>query len=287
MKLNDSINETRRQIALWRTQGCSIGFVATMGYLHAGHRSLIEQSVAHNDKTVVSIFVNPTQFGANEDLSSYPRDLERDMQLCQEAGADLIFNPQPEQMYPEPAAVSVTVTGLSDRLCGQSRPGHFQGVVTVVTKLFNIITPDRAYFGQKDAQQLAIIKKMVKDLDFPIEIIGCPIVREPDGLALSSRNTYLSPDQRQEALVLFESLQLARSLIVKGERDAAKIEVAIGATITAKKLCTIDYVAIVSAATLDKLTTIHGDTLIALAVKVGTTRLIDNIVVEAGEVPQS
>ena len=206
MEIVSTIKEVRENVKKWKKEGLSIGLVPTMGYLHEGHASLIVRAAQENDKVIVSDFVNPTQFAPNEDLESYPRDLERDAQVCQQSGADLIFHPSPEEMYYPDAVTFVNMTGPSDELCGKSRPIHFRGVCTVVSKLFNITTPDRAYFGQKDAQQLAVIKRMVRDLNFDIEIVGCPIIRENDGLAKSSRNTYLNPAERQAALIIHKAL---------------------------------------------------------------------------------
>ena len=247
-----------------------------MGYLHEGHASLIAKSASQNDKTVVSVFVNPTQFGPGEDLASYPRDIDRDCDLCKEMGADLVFNPEPEEMYGESFCSYVDMDILPNELCGLSRPVHFRGVQTVVTKLFNIVTPDRAYFGEKDAQQLAIIKKMVSDLNMDIEIVGCPIVREADGLAKSSRNTYLSETEREAALVLSRSLKIGKELIANGETDAKKVITAITQEIQKEPLAEIDYVKIVDALTMQQVETIDKPILCAIAVKIGTTRLIDN-----------
>lgn len=220
MKIVKTVEEVRACVSEWRKQGLSIGFVPTMGYLHEGHQSLIKRA-AENDKTVVSIFVNPMQFGPKEDLASYPRDLEHDRMLCEQNGVDLVFYPEPEEMYKPDFCSYVDMSILTEELCGLSRPVHFRGVCTVVLKLFNIITPDTAYFGEKDAQQLAIIKRMVRDLNINVEVIGCPIIREPDGLAKSSRNTYLNADERKAALVLYSSVQLGKQLIQDGERNAA------------------------------------------------------------------
>lgn len=277
MKTSKSIQTIRQQIKTWKEQGYSIGFVPTMGYLHDGHKSLIEKSVSENDKTVVSIFVNPTQFGVNEDLSTYPRDFEKDSITCNQVGADLIFNPEPAEIYPEGFCTYVDMTKVTGELCGRSRPDHFRGVCTVVAKLFNIVTPDQAYFGQKDAQQLAVIKRMVKDLNFDINIIGCEIVREKDGLAMSSRNTYLTPEQRQQAPILSQALLTAQKAIEAGERNAATIKKLIVATISTMPLCDIDYVEIVDGDDIEPIKTLEGNTLIALAVRIGATRLIDNI----------
>ena len=201
MQVTKTVKETREIVKAWKKEGLTVGLVPTMGFLHEGHASLIKRAREENDRVVVSVFVNPTQFGPNEDLEAYPRDFERDSTLCESIGADLIFHPEPEDMYDSPCAY-VSIEKLSDNLCGKTRPIHFRGVCTVVSKLFNIVSPDRAYFGQKDAQQLAIIKKMVKDLNFDIEIVGCPIIREEDGLAKSSRNTYLNTEERKAALCL-------------------------------------------------------------------------------------
>ena len=248
-----------------------------MGYLHEGHKSLIDRAVAENDKVVVSVFVNPMQFGPTEDLASYPRDLDADAKLCEAAGAALIFHPEPEEMYDEGFCSFVDMTGLTEALCGLSRPVHFRGVCTVVNKLFNIVTPDRAYFGEKDAQQLAVVKRMVKDLNMDIEIVGCPIIREADGLAKSSRNTYLSPKSREAALVLSKSIFMAKKMVEDGERDAAKVKKAMRELIEAEPLADIDYVEIVDVNTMKSIDTIAGDILCAIAVNIGgEARLIDN-----------
>ena len=223
MRVVKNIKEVRDAVKEWKAQGLSVGFVPTMGYLHEGHESLIKKAVKDNDRVVVSIFVNPMQFGPTEDLDKYPRDLERDSKLCENAGANLIFHPEKEEMYFEDFSSYVDINGLSDELCGKSRPIHFRGVCTVVTKLFNIVNPDRAYFGEKDAQQLAIIRRFVRDLNIDIEIIGCPIIREEDGLAKSSRNTYLSKEERQAALILSQSLNLAKDAINSGERNSSVV----------------------------------------------------------------
>lgn len=259
----------------------TVGFVPTMGFLHEGHVSLVKRARQENDVVVVSIFVNPTQFGPNEDFESYPRDLEKDSALVANEGCDLVFAPEPEEMYPKPYMTYVDVTGgLTDKLCGASRPGHFQGVATVVTKLFNLVKPTRAYFGQKDAQQVAVIEQMVADLDMTLEIVPCPIVREADGLALSSRNTYLSEVERREALVLSQSLNWVKSEIEAGERDAKTLIKGMEAMIQQSPSAEIDYVQIVDARTLEGLDQLNGTILIALAVKVGRPRLIDNMRLE-------
>lgn len=277
MKKTDSIKEVRTFSKDARSKGQTIGFVPTMGFLHEGHLSLIERAKKENDIVIVSIFVNPTQFGPNEDYSSYPRDLERDGELCKNAGADLIFFPTPEIMYPENYNTYITVENLTDGLCGASRPGHFRGVATVVAKLFNIVQPDRAYFGQKDAQQVAVLERMTKDLNFDIEIVPCPIIREKDGLAMSSRNIYLVGEERSAALVLSKSLNLAKEMIEAGEKSAKVLYAAIRALIEAEPSAKIDYIEIVSNETLKPVEELSGEILIALAVKVGKPRLIDNL----------
>lgn len=249
MKIVETIAEVRAQIKEWRQAGLSIGLVPTMGYLHEGHQSLIDRAVAENDRVVVSVFVNPMQFGVGEDLESYPRDMDRDAALCEKAGAALIFHPEPSEMYPEDFSSFVDMNTLTGGLCGKTRPIHFRGVCTVVSKLFNIVTPDRAYFGQKDAQQLAVIRHMVNDLSYGIEIVGCPIIREEDGLAKSSRNTYLNPQERQAALILSQSLAQGRKLMEAGEKDTAKIRQVIMDQIATEPLAKIDYVEIVDGTT--------------------------------------
>lgn len=279
MKIVSTIEEVRAQVKEWKKEGQSIGFVPTMGYLHEGHMSLID-AAGENDKVVVSIFVNPMQFGPTEDLANYPRDLEHDAKLCEEHGVDLIFHPTPEEMYGDQFYSYVDMDVLTKELCGLSRPVHFRGVCTVVTKLFNIVTPDRAYFGQKDAQQLAVIKRMVKDLNMPLTITGCPIIREADGLAKSSRNTYLSIEEREAALVLSRSIFLGKEMVEKGERDCKKILAAMTAEIEKEPLAKIDYVKIVDLDTMQQVEKIDRGILAAIAVYIGKTRLIDNFMYE-------
>ena len=274
-----TIQEMREYSAECRGRGKSIGFVPTMGALHDGHLSLIRKSAAENDITIVSIFVNPTQFGANEDLDKYPRTLERDVELSESAGADIIFAPTADEMYGTDYQTYVNVENLTQNLCGQSRPTHFRGVTTVVVKLVNITLPNRAYFGQKDAQQLSVITKMVTDLNMSVEIIPCPIVRESDGLAMSSRNVYLSAEERRQAAVLYQSLCKAKSLIESGETRAEIIKEKITSMLNDNNLGIIDYVEIVDFGTLKPVETVKPATLIAIAVKFGNTRLIDNIIV--------
>ena len=277
MKIVKTIAEVREEVKSWRKEGLSVGLVTTMGYLHAGHQSLIAASVKNNDRTVVTIFVNPMQFGPTEDLEAYPRDLERDAKLCEETGADLIFNPEPEEMYKDGFVSFVDMNGLTNHLCGITRPIHFRGVCTVVNKFFNIVCPDRAYFGQKDAQQLAVIKRMVKDLNMPLEIVGCPIVREADGLAMSSRNTYMNAEERQAALVLSRSIRLGKQMIADGERNVKTITDAMRAEIEKEPMARIDYVEIVNNRTMESIDTVKGDILCAIAVYIDEkVRLIDN-----------
>lgn len=279
MKISGSIEETRAQVKEWKKQGLSVALVPTMGYLHEGHRSLIDRARKENDRVVVSIFVNPMQFGPNEDLDAYPRDLERDSKICEDGGVDLIFHPEVEEMYGPDFHGFVDMTVLPEKLCGASRPVHFKGVQTVVSKLFHIIPADRAYFGQKDAQQLAIIRRMVIDLNFDIEIIGCPIIREEDGLAKSSRNTYLSEEERKQAVILNQSLELAMQAIEAGEKDAAKVKEIITNKLATCPLAKIDYVEVVSFDNIQPIERIEGAVLIAIAVYIGTTRLIDNRII--------
>lgn len=281
MNIVKTISEARNEVKNWRKQGLSVGLVPTMGYLHEGHKSLIDRACKENDKVVVSVFVNPTQFGPGEDLATYPRDIQRDAALCEDAGAALIFNPELEEMYFDDFHTYVTMESLSDELCGKTRPIHFRGVCTVVSKLFHIVAPDRAYFGQKDAQQLAIIKRMVRDLNFDIEIVGCPIVREADGLAKSSRNTYLNPEERKAALVLSRAVRLGQELIQNGERKADVIVAKMKQLIEEEPLAKIDYVQAVDAISIQPVAEIKGTVLVAMAVYIGKTRLIDNFIYEA------
>lgn len=280
MKIVHSVKEVRDIVKQWRKQGLSVGFVPTMGYLHEGHGSLVEMASKENHKVVVSIFVNPIQFGPKEDFSSYPRDLERDGKIVEAAGGDLIFNPSNEEMYLGDFSTYVDMNGITEGLCGAKRPGHFRGVCTVVTKLFNIVLPDKAYFGEKDAQQLAVIKRMVRDLDIPVEIVPCPIVREIDGLAMSSRNTYLNTEERKAALALSRSLNSAKEALYKGERSAEKIKAMISEILTSEPLARIDYVNVVDSLSLTEVATIDKSVLVAIAVFIGKTRLIDNFIFE-------
>lgn len=280
MKIITTIQEVKDVVAGWRKQEQSIGFVPTMGYLHEGHGSLITEARKQNDKVVVSIFVNPMQFGPTEDLASYPRDLEKDSAFCESLGADLIFHPEPSEMYSDGFCSYVDMSVLTEELCGLSRPVHFRGVCTVLTKLFNIVQPDRAYFGEKDAQQLAVVKHMVEDLNMNLEIIGCPIIREEDGLAKSSRNTYLSQEERQAALILSKTIFMGQKMVEEGETDAVKLVEAMKANISTEPLAKIDYVKAVDGLTMQQVTEIKAPTLVAIAVYIGKTRLIDNFIVK-------
>lgn len=280
MEITGKIDEVRRKVKEWRKQGLSVGLVPTMGYLHEGHKSLIDRAVAENDRVVVSDFVNPIQFGAGEDLATYPRDIEADKRLCGQAGAHLIFHPQPAEMYAPDFSTYVEMQEVSEGLCGKTRPTHFRGVCTVVCKLFHIVMPDRAYFGQKDAQQLAVIRRMVRDLDMDIQIVGCPIIREPDGLAKSSRNTYLNEEERKASLVLSKAVFHGQDMMEKGERDAGTILSSMKKLIEAEPLAKIDYVEMVDADTIAPLAKAQGRVLTAMAVYIGSTRLIDNFIME-------
>lgn len=280
IQIATTVNEVREQVKAWKKEGLSVALVPTMGYLHEGHQSLIKRAVEENDRVVVSIFVNPMQFGPTEDLDSYPRDLEKDSALCEATGANLIFHPEPEEMYTDGFCSYVDMSVLTEELCGLSRPVHFRGVCTVVSKLFHIVTPDRAYFGQKDAQQLAVIKRMVLDLNMDIEVIGCPIVREEDGLAKSSRNTYLSAEERKAALILSKTIKLGEKMVADGEKDATTILNAMKKNIETEPLAKIDYVKIVDALTMQQIPTIDRPILCAMAVYIGKTRLIDNFMYE-------
>jgi pantoate--beta-alanine ligase len=281
MQVVHTVSQLREVLHSARATGKSVGFVPTMGYLHEGHLSLISTARAADDVVVVSVFVNPTQFGANEDLDSYPRDLPRDLEMMDGARADVAFCPSAEALYPDGFTTYVDVQGPMTRtLCGRSRPGHFRGVATIVTKLFHIVAPRRAYFGQKDAQQVAVIQQMARDLDFDVRIVACPTVRETDGLAMSSRNTFLTPTQRSQAPLIYQSLRQAARLIETGERNAGTV-----VDFLKKKLATIDggaidYVSVADARTLADLETLTGEVLIAVAIRLGRTRLIDNIRVE-------
>ena len=283
MNVIRDIPDTRAAVAEARRAGRRIGFVPTMGYLHAGHLSLIAAARQSAAFVVASIFVNPTQFGPNEDYDRYPRDTAGDLRQCEEAGVDVVFMPAAADMYPAGASTTIHVAHLTDTLCGPCRPGHFDGVATIVAKLFNIVQPDAAYFGQKDAQQLAVIRRMTRDLDLPIEIVGCPTVREPDGLAMSSRNALLLPDERQRALALYRALGAARQRIAAGERDPGAVTAEMRRIIDAVRPTKIDYISIVDPETMQPVVQIERPVLVALAVRIGTTRLIDNLVMDPGQ----
>lgn len=280
MKIAYTVEDVKSQVRQWKKEGLTVGLVPTMGYLHEGHESLIKRAVAENDRVVVSVFLNPTQFAPNEDLASYPRDFEADTKLCEGAGAAFVFHPEPSEMYAEDACTFVDMTAVTKELCGKSRPIHFRGVCTVVNKLMNISMADRAYFGQKDAQQLAVIRRMVRDLNMNVEVVGCPIIREADGLAKSSRNTYLSEEERKAGLVLSQAVMLGQKLVAEGERSAAAVTGAMSELISAEPLAKIDYVSMVSWDSIEPVETIEGPVLVAMAVYIGKTRLIDNFIYE-------
>ncbi|MEG2195570.1 MAG: pantoate--beta-alanine ligase [Peptostreptococcaceae bacterium] len=280
MEVLNSIEKVRYMVNMWKKEGLTVGFVPTMGYLHEGHKSLIEKAINENDKVVVSIFVNPIQFGPKEDLSNYPKDLKSDMKLCEAEGVDIIFNPENKAMYFDDFSTYIDINELGEELCGKSRPIHFRGVCTVVAKLFNIIPANKAYFGEKDAQQLAIIKRIVRDLNFDIEIIGCSIIRETDGLAKSSRNSYLSKEERKAAVILFKSLEKAKDILNNGEKDSEVIRKVIIDNIEKEILAKIDYVQVVDSLSMRVVDKIEKSILVAIAVKIGKTRLIDNFTFE-------
>lgn len=280
MQIEKTVAGVKAQVKAWKKEGLSVGLVPTMGYLHEGHKSLIDRAVEENDRVVVSIFVNPIQFGPTEDLESYPRDLKADSLLCEKAGAALIFAPEPSEMYAEDFTTFVDMSGVTAELCGKSRPIHFRGVCTVVNKLFNIAMPDRAYFGQKDAQQLAVIRRMVRDLNMNLEIIGCPIIREADGLAKSSRNTYLSAEERQAAFVLSRAVKAGQAMVQAGEKDGEKVLAEMRRIISEEPLARIDYVEMVKWDTIEIHHRVDCPVLVAIAVFIGKTRLIDNFIQE-------
>ncbi len=281
MQIAVKVDEVRAAVRAWKKAGLTVGLVPTMGYLHEGHASLVRRAAAECDRVVASVFVNPTQFSPNEDLAAYPRDFARDTKLLEENGCSLVFHPEPEELYAPDFDTWIVPGGPSKDLCGKTRPIHFRGVCTVVGKLFNIVTPDRAYFGQKDAQQAAVIRRMVRDLNFGVEIVTCPIVREASGLAKSSRNTYLSDEEKQAALVLSKAVRLGESMVKAGEADTATILSAMVKTIEAEPLAKIDYVKAVDGVTVTPVAKAAEGTLFAMAVYIGKTRLIDNFIVGA------
>ena len=280
MIIAKTVSEVREQVKTWKREGLTIGLVPTMGYLHEGHASLVRAADAQCDRVVASVFVNPTQFGPGEDLASYPRDFDHDCALLKECGADMVFHPEPEDMYAPDFCTWVDMDVLNEELCGKSRPIHFRGVCTVVTKLLNIAAPDKAFFGQKDAQQLAVIKRMVRDLNMDVEIVGCPIVREEDGLARSSRNTYLSAEERKAALILSRTIALGQKLVQEGEKDANALVEAMKRNIESEPLARIDYVEAVDGINMQPVDKLEGSVLVAMAVYIGKTRLIDNFMIE-------
>lgn len=283
MIIATTVKEVRNQVAEWKRQGLSVGLVPTMGYLHEGHASLVDKAVASCDKVVASVFVNPTQFAPGEDLESYPRDFQHDCEILEAHGCSMVFHPEVDEMYPDGNGTTDTyveiLSEMPKQLCGKTRPIHFRGVCTVVAKLFNIVTPDMAFFGQKDAQQLAVIKRMVRDMNYGIEIVGCPIIRENDGLAKSSRNTYLSEVEREAALVLSKAVFLGQKMAEEGEKDAQKIVAAMTELIEKEPLAKIDYVSAVNGVTMMPVKEMSGEVLVAMAVYIGKTRLIDNFIV--------
>ena len=280
MNIATTVEQAKQTVRQWKAEGLTVGLVPTMGYLHEGHESLIKRAVAECDRVMVSVFLNPIQFAPNEDLATYPRDFDADTVLIENAGADLVFHPEPSELYAPDACTFVNVEGITSELCGKTRPTHFRGVCTVVSKLMNISQADRAYFGQKDAQQLAVVRRMVRDLNMNVEVIGCPIVREEDGLAKSSRNTYLSPAERKAALVLSRAVREGQRLMEEGERDAKTILGTMRAIIEAEPLARIDYVEMVSWDGIKPVDVADSSVLVAMAVYIGKTRLIDNFIFE-------
>lgn len=279
MEIVSNISELREQISEWKKAGYSVGLCPTMGYLHEGHASLMRNSVMSCDKTVASVFVNPIQFGPGEDLSTYPRDFERDCKVLEKEGVDLVFHPEDSEMYKENFCTYVDITTLSDTLCGASRPVHFRGVCTVITKLLNTVKPDKIFFGQKDAQQLAIIRRMVRDLNFDVDVVGCPIVREADGLAKSSRNSYLSEDEHRAALVLSRTIRLGQDLVAEGERNSKVLLDAMKENLRKEPMADVEYVEVVDGLEMQPVSTFKDGDLVAMAVRIGSTRLIDNFTV--------
>ena len=280
MNIATTVEQAKQTVRQWKAEGLTVGLVPTMGYLHEGHESLIKRAVAECDRVMVSVFLNPIQFAPNEDLATYPRDFAADTVLIENAGADLVFHPEPSELYAPDACTFVNVEGITSELCGKTRPTHFRGVCTVVSKLMNISQADRAYFGQKDAQQLAVVRRMVRDLNMNVEVIGCPIVREEDGLAKSSRNTYLSPAEREAALVLSRAVREGQRVMKEGGRDAKTILSAMRAIIEAEPLARIDYVEMVSWDGIKPVDVADSSVLVAMAVYIGKTRLIDNFIFE-------
>lgn len=282
MIIANTISQVRDQVRQWRREGLTVGLVPTMGYLHEGHGSLVGKAAEDCDRVVASVFVNPTQFAPGEDLASYPRDFERDCEILEKQGCSMVFHPSVDEMYPDGNGKTDTyieiLNDMPKQLCGRTRPNHFRGVCTVVGKLFNIVLPDKAYFGEKDAQQLAIIRRMVRDLSYGIEIVGCPIVREPDGLAKSSRNIHLKADERKAAVALYRSLKIAEEMASDGEKSSKTVTDAVRAEIEKEPLAEVEYVSAVDSLSMEPVETVGKGTLIAIAVRIGQTRLIDNCV---------
>lgn len=282
MIIANTISQVRDQVRQWRREGLTVGLVPTMGYLHEGHGSLVGKAAEDCDRVVASVFVNPTQFAPGEDLASYPRDFERDCEILEKQGCSMVFHPSVDEMYPDGNGRTDTyieiLNDMPKQLCGRTRPNHFRGVCTVVGKLFNIVLPDKAYFGEKDAQQLAIIRRMVRDLSYGIEIVGCPIVREPDGLAKSSRNIHLKPDERKAAAVLYRSLKIAEEMASDGKKSSKAVTDAVRAEIEKEPLAEVEYVSAVDSLSMEPVEMVGKGTLIAIAVRIGQTRLIDNCV---------
>lgn len=279
MKVVTTINELRAQVKAWKNEGLSVGLCPTMGYLHEGHASLVDSSVKSCDCTVVSVFVNPIQFGPKEDLSTYPRDFEADCKLLEEHNADLVFHPEADEMYVSDFCTFVDMDILSKTLCGKTRPIHFRGVCTVITKLLNTVAPDKIFFGQKDAQQLAIVRRMVRDLNFDVEVVGCPIIREQDGLAKSSRNTYLNPEERRAALILSKAIVRGQKICADGVRNSKELIDGIKSVLATEPMADVEYVEVVNGLNMQPIDTFKDGDLVAMAVRIGTTRLIDNFTV--------
>lgn len=275
----DTITALREQVTEWKKEGLAVGLCPTMGFLHEGHASLMANSVKQCDKTVASVFVNPIQFGPNEDLETYPRDFERDCKLLEAEGVDLVFHPEASEMYAADFCTFVDINTLSDTLCGASRPVHFRGVCTVITKLLNTVKPDKIFFGQKDAQQLAIVRRMVRDLNFDVEVVGCPIVRESDGLAKSSRNTYLSPEERKAALILSRTIRLGQDIVAGGETDGKVLIDSMKDNLSKEPMADVEYVELVDGMSMQPISVVKQGDLVAMAVRIGKTRLIDNFLI--------
>ena len=279
MIITKTVDEVRKQVKAWKAEGLTVGLCPTMGFLHEGHASLMVESAKQCDRTVASVFVNPIQFGPGEDLDKYPRDFDRDCKIMEEVGVDMVFAPEVSEMYEDDFCTFVDIDVLSDTLCGASRENHFRGVCTVVSKLFNIVTPDKAFFGKKDAQQLAIITRMVRDLSFGLEVVGCPIVREEDGLAKSSRNTYLSEEQRKASLILSKTIRFGQEKVAEGMNNSGELKAAMIANLETEPMADVEYVEVVNGLDMQPVETFKEGDLVAMAVRIGSTRLIDNFFV--------